>query len=123
MRTKFHRAMPRVLLTFDLKNAEYADYERGYEALVLQGLSRVSANVKTRLPRSSVLGNTDVGKTAQEICQVLKKVLAEATRKEVERVLVAVVTDWACSGPVDEDLWLQELVTRFADAASRLEIE
>lgn len=100
--------------------AEPDDYERGYEALLLQGLSRVSQQKKLRLPYSSVLGDTDVGQNAREICDALKRVLADAKGKDVERVLVAVVDDWACSGHTDANLWLQEIVTRFQAATIRL---
>lgn len=112
--------MATVLMTFDLEEADADDYEKGYEALAERGLSRVSAQKRLRLPYSSVLGDTTVGTTAREICDALKKVLAEATGKRVERVLVAVVDDWACNGEVAEDLWLHEIVTRFAAATIRL---
>jgi hypothetical protein len=108
--------MTKVLVTFDLEGAEPDDYE----ALLEVGLSRVSAQKKLRLPFSSVLGDTGVGRTAREICDALVKLLQEATGKRAERVLVGVASDWACNGPVDDDLWLQEIVQRFEAATIRL---
>jgi hypothetical protein len=112
----------KVLMTFDLKDAESDDYQPGYDALVEQGLSRVSAQKKLRLPYSSVMGDVPdtLGKSAREICNNLTRVLAEATKKDVERVVVAVVSDWACSGKNANDLWLEELLARYESAILRL---
>lgn len=98
-------------MTFDLDGAQGDDYERGYDALLLHGLSRVSAQKKLRLPYSSVLGETEVGQSACEIRDALTKILADATGKKVEQLIVAVVDDWACNGNVDKELWMQELET------------
>lgn len=113
--------MPKVLMTFDLEGAEDDDYERGYDALLACGLSRVSENKQIRLPRSSVFGAIDIGKKAEEISNVLRSTLEEATGKKVERIFVAVVDDWACFGYPDEKLGLKELITRFAILRQQLE--
>jgi hypothetical protein len=112
----------KILMTFDLKDAEGNDYEPGYEALVHLGLSRVSAQKKLRLPFSSVLGDIadEYGKTAGEIAQKLKDVIQDATtKKTVERIAVAIVSDSAVIGAPDKQLHLEELLARFEAATLR----
>lgn len=122
-RTIQNGAMPKILMTFDLKDADAEVRELGYEALLRVGLSRLSSQKKLRLPFSSVLGSTppSLGETAAEIRDALAALLHEATGSGVERLVVAIVTDWACTGERDQDIFLQELVTRFTAAYEKLE--
>ena len=108
------------MMTFDLENADESAREKGYEALVPLGLSRVSENKQLRLPYSSMMGTTHVGSTARQIHDVLKKTLSEASGCKVTRLVVAVVSDWACSGKKDGELWLDEIGIYFAAAEASM---
>ena len=112
--------MLRVLMTFDLKDAQSDDYERGYNELKAHGLSCFyDENNKTPLPRSSVCGTTSIGENAEEICTELRKKLEAASGKTVERMSVAVVKELACY-PKESAMDLLRFATQFCSWAKQL---
>lgn len=100
----------KVLMTFDLKDADPSDYPEVYDALVGVGLSRLSQNQKLRLPASTVFGTIESDADADTLRRELTSIVEEAAGHKVGRMMVAIVKDWSCSGYQDLDLWLDELL-------------
>lgn len=106
--------MPTVLVTFDMDSAaDSPAREKAYDALIAQGLSRLSENKKLRLPFSTVLGNTEIANTPQDILKALKKIMEDAAGEEIKRMAVAFVTEWCVYGNPDSKLQANELLTVF----------
>jgi hypothetical protein len=90
--------MPLVLVSFDLKDANSEDYKKGYDLLNDLGLFQFSANKQLQLPDSTVLGQVNLPGKAADIRDSIAKKLSNACGKEVKRIAVAVVKDWAVQG-------------------------
>jgi hypothetical protein len=112
--------LKKVLMTFDLKDANPDDYPAVYEALVKFGLSRFSRDEKLRLPASTVFGTLNTEDGADELKNKLTKVIESAGNIEVSRIMVAIVTDWSVSGYADFDAWLEEILVRAKEMTKRL---